>query len=432
MRVFVLDKNKKTLDPCRPARARILLKQGKAKVLKRYPFTIIMQEKEVENCVTHEHQLKIDPGAKTTGIVIIQGSKVIWGAELTHRGFQIREALTSRRQLRRSRRNRKTRYRQPRFLNRKRSEGWLAPSLMSRVDNILTWTKKLIRLCPIKGISQELVRFDTQKMENPEISGVEYQQGTLYGYEIREYLLEKWNRKCAYCGVDDIPLEIEHIKPKSKGGSDRVSNLTIACKKCNKAKGSQDIENFLSGKPNVLKQILSQSKKPLANAAAVNSTRWKLYNSLKSTGLPIETGSGGLTKYNRCRQNLPKTHWLDAANVGKVDHLYIESYQPLLITAKGHGTRQMCRTNKFGFPTRYVPRYKEVKGFQTGDIVKAIVTKGKKIGTYTGRVATRQTGSFNISTKSGLVQGISHKYCSIIHRKDGYSYSFVLQGMQWP
>ncbi len=174
----------------------------------------------------------------------------------------------------------------------------------------------------------------------------------------------------------------------------------------------------------ILKRVLSQAKKSLADAAAVNSTRWKLYNDLKSTGLPIEKASGGLTKYNRCRQNLPKTHWLDAANVGQVNTLYLESYQPLLISAKGHGTRKMCRTDKFGFPSRYVPRFKFVKGFQTGDIVNAVVTKGKKIGNYTGRIATRQTGSFNITTKNGLIQGISHKYCSIVHRKDGYSYSF--------
>jgi 5-methylcytosine-specific restriction endonuclease McrA len=221
MRVFVLDKHSIPLDPCRPARARLLLSQGRAKVYRRYPFTIIMQDLEVENCKTHNHQLKIDPGAKTTGLAILPNNTVIWGAKLTHRGFQIRDALTSRRQLRRSRRYRKTRYRKPRFLNRKRPEGWLPPSLMSRVHNILTWVKKLIRFCPVIGISQELVWFDTQKMDNPQISGTDYQQGTLYGYEIREYLLEKWNRKCAYCGATDTPLEIEHIKPKSKGGSDR-------------------------------------------------------------------------------------------------------------------------------------------------------------------------------------------------------------------
>ncbi|NEQ83029.1 MAG: HNH endonuclease [Moorea sp. SIO2I5] len=422
MRVFVLNKNRQPLDPCKPARARIILSTGKAKVYRRYPFTIILTE-EIEEPITHTHQLKIDPGAKTSGLAIVQNSRVVWGGELTHRGFQIRDALTSRRQLRRARRNRKTRYRKPRFLNRPWSEGWLAPSLMSRVYNILTWVKKLTRLCPITGISQELVRFDTQKLQNPEISGIEYQQGTLYGYELREYLLEKWNRKCAYCGTTDTQLEIEHIKPKSKGGSDRISNLAIACHSCNQAKSNQEVEHFLSGKPDVLRRVKAQAKRPLADAAAVNATRWKLYHELKSIGLPVEVGSGGLTKFNRCRQNLPKTHWLDAANVGKIETLVIEVTHPLIITAKGHGTRQLCRTNKYGFPIRYCSRTKVHKGFQTGDIVRAVVTKGKKIGTYVGRVATRKSGSFNISTKSGLVQGISHKYCQFIHRKDGYAYT---------
>ncbi len=335
MRVFVLDKNRKPLDPCHPAKARKLLKSGRAKVVRRYPFTIIIKDLEVENCSTHDHQLKIDPGAKTTGLAITQGNRVVWGAELTHRGFQIREALTSRRQLRRSRRNRKTRYRKPRFLNRTRPKGWLPPSLMSRVHNVLTWVNKLIKFCPVAGISQELVRFDTQKMLNPEISGIEYQQGTLYGYELREYLLEKWDRTCAYCGAKNTRLEIEHIKPRSKGGANRVSNLAIACHDCNQAKGNLEIEEFLSSKPSILKRILSQAKKPLADAAAVNATRWRLHDELKLIGLPVEAGSGGLTKYNRCRQNLPKTHWLDAANVGKVETLYISDYQPLLIAAKG-------------------------------------------------------------------------------------------------
>ncbi|NEO36527.1 MAG: HNH endonuclease [Moorea sp. SIOASIH] len=422
MRVFVLNSNRQPLDPCKPARARILLSTGKAKVYRRYPFTIILTE-EIQEPITHGSQLKIDPGAKTSGLAIVQGNRIVWGGELTHRGFQIRDALTTRWQLRCARRNRKTRYRKPRFLNRSRPEGWLAPSLMSRVHNILTWVKKLTRLCPIAGISQELVRFDTQKLQNPEISGIEYQQGTLYGYELREYLLEKWNRKCAYCGTTGTQLEIEHIKPLSKGGSNRVSNLAIACHSCNQSKSDQEIEQFLSGKPDVLKRVLSQAKRPLTDAAAVNTTRWKLYHEMKSIGLPVEVGSGGLTKFNRCRQNLPKTHWLDAANVGKVDTLIIEGYQPLLIAAKGHGTRQICRTNKYGFPIRYCSRTKIHKGFQTGDIVRAVVTKGKKIGTYVGRVATRKSGYFNISTKSGLVQGISHKYCQFIHRKDGYAYT---------
>jgi 5-methylcytosine-specific restriction endonuclease McrA len=423
MFVFVLDKNKRPLNPTHPARARKLLKTGKAVVFKRYPFTIILKE-EVKEPDNQSLRIKIDPGAKTTGIAILRNEIVLWAAELTHRGFQIRDALTSRRQLRRSRRNRKTRYRQPRFNNRCRPDGWLPPSLISRVDNILTWVKRLLRLSPITSISTELVRFDTQLMQNPEISGIEYQQGVLAGYELREYMLEKWHRKCAYCGVMDTKLEIEHIIAKSKGGSNRVSNLTLSCPKCNQKKGNKPIEQFLKKKPDLLKSILAQAKKPLADTAAVNATRWKLFNSLRELGLPVETGTGGRTKYNRCRQNLPKTHWLDAANVGAStpDNLKVLVSKPLIIKATGHGNRQMCGTDKYGFPIRHRLNIKKHFAFQTGDIVKAVVTKGKKIGSYGGRVLCRATGSFDITTSTGRVAGINHKYCSFIHRSDGYAY----------
>lgn len=336
----------------------------------------------------------------------------------------IRDALTSRRQLRRSRRNRKTRYRKPRFLNRTRPKGWLAPSLQSRVENIKTWVEKLRKLAPIQAISQELVRFDMQLMRNPNIKGEEYQQGTLQGYETREYLLEKWGRQCAYCGVKDVPLQIEHIHPRAKGGSNSITNLTLSCEKCNTRKGTKDIKEFLKKDPSKLSKILAQAKRPLADAAAVNTNRWALFMLLKATGLPVETGSGGLTKYNRSQQNLSKTHWLDAACVGKsTPKLNIKGIKPLLITSNGHGSRQSCRTDKFGFPNRHVPREKIHFNFQTGDIVKAVVTIGKKIGEYVGKVAIRSSGSFNISTKNGLVQGISHKFCKRIHAKDGYSYA---------
>lgn len=403
----------------------MLLSQGKAAVFRSFPFTLILKQRV---CVPSVEPLRIktDPGAKTTGLALVNDAtgEVVWVGELQHRGFQIRDALTSRRQLRRSRRNRKTRYRKPRFLNRTRSKGWLPPSLSSRVDNTLTWVKRLSALCQITAISQELVRFDTQQMEASKISGVGYQQGTLAGYEIREFLLEKWNRTCAYCKAKDTPLEIEHIQPRSKGGSNRISNLCLACTPCNRKKGNQDIKDFLKGKPDLLKRIGAQTKKPLADIAAVNATRWNLYENLKKTGLPVEVGTGGRTKYNRTIRGLKKTHYWDAACVGAStpEQLIISGVKPLLIAAKGHGTRQQCRTDKFGFPSRYCSRTKFHKGFQTGDIVKAVVTSGKKIGTYVGRVATRATGSFNISTTNGLVQGINHKYCTHIHQKDGYSY----------
>ncbi len=418
--IFVIDSSKQPLSPCHPSVARKLLTSGQAAVFRRYPFTIILKKEVI--ATPQPIEIKIDPGSQTTGIALVQGNKVIFGAELTHRGQAIKASLESRRILRLGRRNRHTRYRRARFLNRTKPKGWLAPSLIHRVLTTLTWVNKFIRLAPISSIAQELVRFDLQQMENPEISGIEYQQGTLSGYEVREYLLEKWDRKCAYCETENISLQIEHIHPKSKGGSNRISNLCLACEHCNIKKGTQDIKVFLAKKPDVLEKVLAQAKRPLKDAAAVNSTRWALFNALKTTGLTVTTGSGGRTKFNRSRLNLPKTHWLDAACVGEVDTLKVLTKKPLLIKATGHGSRQMCRTDKFGFPSRYVPRFKFVQGFQTGDIVKAIVTTGKKIGTYVGRVAVRTSGSFNISA-STLVQGISHKYCSTIFKKDGYSYA---------
>ncbi len=421
--VFVLDTNKQPLAPCTPGMARSLLKAQKAAVFRQYPFTIILkkavQPKEVKSC-----QLKLDPGSVTTGIAIVRDNKLIWAAELTHRGQQIQEDLSSRRSLRRGRRGRKTRYRKPRFLNRTKDKGWLPPSLEHRVLTTMTWINRLVKLCPISSVAMELVKFDCQKLDNSEISGVEYQQGTLYQYEVREYLLEKFNRTCVYCGAKDVPLEVEHIKPKSKGGSNRVSNLAIACVSCNQAKSNLDIRQFLVNKPSILKRVLAQAKAPLKDAAAVNSTRWKLFNALKATGLTVITGTGGQTKFNRTQQCLKKTHWLDAACVGDTPTLEVLTNQPLLIKCTGHGKRQMCGTNKYGFPIRHRSNQKIHQGFQTGDIIKAIVTKGKKIGTYTGRVLVRASGSFDVSTAKARVSGISYKYCSHLQKKDGYQYNF--------
>jgi len=421
--VFVIDAQKRPLTPIHPGFARRLLKQKQAALYRKFPFTLILKESRPD-LITPNLKIKIDPGSRVTGFAILNGAQVVWAAELTHRGQAIKDALLSRRQLRRGRRNRHTRYRQPRFLNRTRPQGWLAPSLEHRVLTTLTWVNKLIKLAPIGSIAQELVRFDLQRLENPEISGIEYQQGTLLGYEIREYLLDAWNRKCTYCGVTNTPLQVEHIHPKAKGGTNRVSNLCLACDSCNKKKDTQEIEQFLAKKPDVLKRIQAQRKRPLKDAAAVNSTRWALFNQLKKTELPVTTGSGGQTKFNRTRLQLPKCHWLDAACVGKVEELKVLTSQPLLIKSAGHGNRQMCGTDKFGFPIRHKSRKQIHFCFQTGDIISATVTAGKKIGFYVGRVLCRASGSFDIATTMGRVAGISHKYCKPIHKKDGYSYGF--------
>lgn len=422
--VFLLDKDRKPLTPVRPKQARRLLEKEKAAVIRTYPFTLILN-KVIKDPTIKPLTIKIDPGSKYTGISLLQGNEVIWGLEIEHRGQQIKNDLESRAAIRRNRRSRHTRYRKPRFNNRTRSYGWLPPSLMHRVQTIKTWIKRLIRFAPIEAIWVESVKFDLTKMQNPELSGVEYQQGTLWGYQVREYLLEKWGRECTYCEKTDVPLQVEHIEPKSKGGSDRVSNLCLACEKCNQKKGSKSIEEFLKRKPNLLKRIKAQQKKPLKDAAAVNSTRNKLVKVLESQKLPVYKSDGATTKYNRISQGLPKEHWIDSACVGDGTDLIFRTNQPLKAKCSGHGTRQKINPDKYGFPRSHKSQESVFFGFKTGDIVKAVIPEGKSkyAGTHFGRVAVRATGTFKLYADR-TINSIKHSYCKLAQKRDGYRYSF--------
>lgn len=418
--VFVLDANKTPLDPCHPATARKLLRDGKAAVYRRFPFTIILQ-REIDNPVVQPVTLKVDPGSKTTGMALVQDGKVIFAAELTHRGQAIRDALESRRAVRRGRRQRNTRYRQARFLNRTRPVGWLVPSLKSRVDNLQTWFTRFFRLCNLSSISMELVRFDMQLMQDAEISGVEYQQGTLCGYEVREYLLEKFNRKCAYCGKAETALEVEHITPKSRGGSNRVTNLTLACRSCNQRKGNQTAAEF--GHP----QVQAQAKRPLKDASAVNATRWAIWQMFSASGMAVEVGTGGRTKFNRTSQGYPKAHWIDAACVGAsgATVALCPEQKTLTIAAMGRGKRQMVTTDAHGFPAAK-PKQRNKDGWKTGDMASATVLTGKHAGTYpSGRVIAKATTTVFAPSGWAYKDRITFhsKYLKAIHRCDGYSYS---------
>lgn len=425
--VFVLDTNRRILDPCHPAVARKLMATEQAKEFRRYPEVIIL-DKDIPDADPQPLTLKIDPGSRVTGFALLNPKhKVIWAMELTHRGQAISASLTRRAAIRSNRRNRKTRYRKARFNFRTKPKGWLAPSLMHRVLTVETWVQRICKYANITQIVMELVKFDTQLMQNPEISGVQYQQGTLYGYEVRQYLLEKWGRKCAYCGAENLPLQIEHIQPKSKGGSDRVSNLTLACETCNQAKGNQDIREFLSEKSSLLAHILKQAKIPLRDVAAVNSTRWKLFNQLQLTGIPVSTGTGGQTQYNRETNGLQKGHWIDAACVGKdTGKLTLKTTQPLNIECKGHGNRQMCGTNKYGFPIRHRTRRNRCWGFRTGDMVVAKVPQGKFAGKWVGRISIRSKPSFKIASSQTF--DVHPKYLKTIRKSDGYRYEFKHHG----
>jgi 5-methylcytosine-specific restriction endonuclease McrA len=435
--VLVLDRKKRPLMPCTPKRARKLLECGRARVHLLFPFCIRLVDRSIAQSAVQPLRLALDPGSKSTGLAMSRIEEVIdadgviepimhivFLMELAHRGRAIMESLHARSAMRRRRRG-NLRYRAPRFSNRIKPKGWLAPSLQHHIDTTSAWIARFRRLAPITHLAQELVRFDMQLMQNPEISGIEYQQGTLVGYEVRQYLLEKFNRTCAYCDAKDIPLQMEHIHAKARGGSNRVSNLTLACGLCNTKKAARDIREFLAKDPTRLVRILKQTKSCLSDAAAVNATRWAMLRALKKTGLPVETGSGGRTKWNRVRLGIIKAHALDAACVGVARDVRGTSIPTLRVKCTGRGSRCKTRLNKYGFPRAYLTRKKTAFGFRTGDMVVATVPSGKNKGVHKGRVAIRMTGNFNVQpglARAVTVQGISHKQCRVLQRADGYGY----------
>jgi len=296
--VFVLNKNSKSLMPCKPAIARHLLKEGKAKVVRCNPFTI--QLLYGSGTAIQPITLGIDTGYSSVGFSAITDKKELISGEVQLRK-DVSAKLTERRMYRKNRRN-KLWHREPRFLNRvSKKENWLAPSIKHKLDSHISLINKIKEILPISDIIIETSPFDTQKMVNPEISSIEYQQGELQGYEIREYLLEKWGRKCAYCGKKDIPLEVEHIIPKSKGGTDRISNLTLSCQKCNLKKGNKTAEGF--GYP----EIQTKANQTLKATAFMNNVRWRLVNMLN-----CKWTYGYITKHNRIQLKLKKSHSNDA------------------------------------------------------------------------------------------------------------------------
>ncbi len=435
--IFVLDSKKRPLKPCTPKRARLLQQKGRAKAFRRYPFTLILTD-EATNPEPYL-ELRIDPGSRFTGFALVNPkNEVLWAMELEHRAQQISESLTKRAGFRRSRRNRNTRYRKSRF-NRTKPTGWLAPSLMHRVQTVETWMRRICRYSTVATITIEKVKFDFQKLENPDIQGVEYQQGTLAGYTLREALLEHWGRKCIYCGIENVPLQIDHIKPKSQNGSNRFNNLTIACESCNRAKGNQPVEEFLARKPEVLKKIQAHCKKSLGDGAAVNSTRSLIFEMVEKTGLLVQAGSGALAKLVRAKSNLAKAHWIDAA-ANSIDEQPIKllTHQPLLVKSKGHGNRQAVRCNSSGFPAitvkinkqgkKVVTRVKPKQRYshaQAGDLVNVTLEKDRKHmtkGTYTARVKTPTKNGIEVKINGHRISG---QLFSFVHRNDGYDYGFA-------
>ncbi|MEU1902047.1 RNA-guided endonuclease IscB [Nocardiopsis dassonvillei] len=423
--MFVLDRHGTPLQPTHPARARQLLARGRAIVARHTPFVIRLKDRTTAESEVDGVETGVDPGSKRTGIAVFTDRRGErrgrYAIRLDHRGGQITRRMRQRAAYRKGRRSRNLRYRAARFDNRTRPRGWLPPSLRHRVDTTLARVGRLARWAPVRAVHVERVAFDVHALSaGRPVEGVEYQHGTLHGYEVREYLLAKWGRACAYCGATGVPLNIDHVRPRSRGGSDRVANLALACVPCNQAKADRPVEEFVTN-PRALAGISAQTKAPLRGAAAVNATRWALWRSLDGR-LPTRVGSGGRTKWNRARNHLPKSHTLDALAVGGVEAITTVVSTVLVVGATGRGSYACTRADRHGFPRLRLPRRKRFFGFQTGDLARAAVPSGRNTGTHTGRVAVRSSGSHTLRTSHGPMK-TSWKNLCLLQRADGYGYT---------
>jgi len=377
MLVYILNKQGKPLMPCKPTKAKHLLKEKKARVIQVEPFIIqlLFGSSNYRQPIT----LGVDPGYQNVGLSAISNKKEIYRSDVQLR-IDIPKLLMERKMFRKNRRNRKTRYRKPRFDNRSKKNGRLVPSIKHKLDSHIRLVNAVEKILPITKIIIEVASFDSQKMQNPEISGVEYQQGTLHGYAVREYLLEKWSRECVYCGKRNVPLEIEHIVPKSRGGTDRVSNLTLSCHECNQEKSNMTAEEF--GHP----EIQKQAEKSLKATAFMNIVRWKLVNILN-----CKHTYGNITKRNRIKNDIVKSHSNDAFVIagGTKD---VDRSDVLIKQKQVRRNNRKLVKGQRGEISNKCPR--EVFGFRLFD---KVVYNNKKYFVW-GR---RKGGSFLLKTLSG-------------------------------
>lgn len=354
MLVYVLNKHGKPLMPCKPRKARILLKQGKAKVIKRTPFTI--QLLYGSSGYKQPVNLGVDAGSKHIGISATTEKEVLFEAEVELRN-DIVKLLSDRRQYRRSRRSRKTRYRQARFLNRKKPKGWLAPSVQHKANSHIKAIAMAHKILPITKITIEVAQFDIQKIKNPNIQGKEYQQGDQLGFwNTREYVLWRDNHQCqGRKGCKNKILNVHHIESRKTGG-DAPNNLITLCKQCH--------DDYHTGK---LKLNLKRGQS-FKDATFMGIMRWAVYNKLKELYPNVKLTYGYITKHTRINAGLEKFHRTDARCIS--GNPLAEPLNTYYYFKQVRGqNRQLHKANpKKGIrKTNKAPRY--VHGFQLFDKV---------------------------------------------------------------
>ena len=404
MKVFVIHKDGEPLMPCHPAKARILLKNKEAKIVRMVPFTIQLLKdsgKEVK-----ETTLGIDPG-ETFGISVTTKDEVLFEAKVKHRDEEIKKLLVARREVRRTRRGRKTRYRKARFLNRVHNKReWIAPSLRTMLQTYESIFNLLKKILPISKVVIEYSSFDIQKLKNPDIEGEEYQNGEQKGsWNTREYILYRDNHTCQHCKgkSNDVILEVHHIIPRKEGGSDRPDNLLTLCKTCH--------ENHHKGKINLKVKKLSNS---YDMSTKMNILKDRLMNLLYNMfGINnVSKTYGYITKTNRIENKLPKNHHIDARMIS--GNLLTENNDKVYIFQKvrRHNRKIYKDKIKKGSKKQLNQGAYTIKNFHRYDIIKY----DSKILYING---LRKTGNFmykSLSDKTFVTNKTCNKIKLIQHR----------------
>ena len=408
------------LMPCTQKKARILLKEGKAVIYKYDPFTIQLTYATGET--KQDCHIGIDTGSKHIGMAITSENKVLFKGEIELRQ-DVKSNIDTKHIYRRSRRNRKTRYRQPRFLNRKRSDKWLPPSLQNRVDHTFHWIDTFCSLVSDPILHIEVGKFDTAKMINPEINGVDYQHGQTYGFfEERYFVFARDNYTCQCCAKSkDKILQTHHIIYRSNGGTDRVDNLITVCTDCHTSKNHQ--------KGGILYKWQEQHKKvkQYKEPPFMNAIRKRIFARYPNA----HTTYGSETTPHRKELGLEKTHYNDAITISGITNIKEDPKEWLLIKqfrkkkrSLHEATARKGRKEPNCFQKRNSKNTPFYRGFYLNDKVK--VFGHGQIGYITGFTSggayVKNVDGEYITIPNKSYKQVSIKYLKLLSHNNNWQY----------
>lgn len=391
MFVYILNCHGQPLMPCQPRRARLLLKAGKAKVVRTVPFTL--QLLYASSGYVQEVSLGIDAGTKHIGVSATTSHTVLFEADVLPRA-DIQEVLATRSQFRRARRSRKTRYRQSRVLNRKKAKGWLAPSVKHKVDCHLKTIRMVHRFLPICRTTIEVAQFDLQKIRNPDIEGTQYQEGPQLGFwNTREYVLFRDAHQCQWCKgkSQDSILNVHHIESRKTGG-DSPENLLTLCETC----------HALIHRTHQEHKIHRQSQ-GFRDASQMSIIRWRIYEQAKALFANVHLTYGYLTKHTRISHSLEKSHLIDARCISMSSLAQSDGSWYLIKWVRQNNRQLHKATIRKGGKRQRNTAPREVHGFRLFDGVRYL---GQMCFVF-GR---RSSGYFDLRTLDGTKVHASASY----------------------